>query len=186
MKSLFASCAFAVMATLASTASAAPLTLSDVGGVDPLLASGNVKSGDPQELAWISSVTNVPVGNLTYTKLPNSSGSNWQQLSGSNTLFAFNLGSDPTWFMVKTGAGSSFDHFLFTNTSKMEWAVVDFSELGFEDVNIEKFGHVAISSDPQGDEDVQLATVPEPASLALFGLGLSATVAAIRRRRKAQ
>src|SRR5690349_23738439 len=130
MKSIFASCAFALMAMLATSASAGPLTLSDVGGVDPLLASGNVTSGDANELSWISSVTNVPVGNLTYTKLPNSGGSNWQQLSGSNTLFAFNLGSDPTWFMVKTGNGAASDHFLFTNNNKTDWAVVDFSELG--------------------------------------------------------
>ena len=169
------------MALLATTASASSLTLAEVGGVDTLIASADVNSGDPNELAWISQVTGVPLANLTYSKIAASGGDKWQPISGTDNLFAFDLGSEPTWFLVKTGAGGSFDHYLYENVADPEWAVIDFTELGFDDINIGKVSHVAIASDPSSE---QTAPVPEPASLTLLGLGLSASAAAVRRRRR--
>jgi len=187
MKSIITSCAFVVLALVGSNASAGPLTLADVGGVDPLVpgAKTNIASGDAIEKAWIADVLGIPAGQLTYQKIAASGGANWEQISGSTDLFAFNLGSDPTWFMVKTGAGAPFNHYLFSNVGNLDWAVVDFNEFGFDDVNVEKISHVAIADGDGGSDDLELTPVPEPASLTMLGLGLSATAAAIRRRRKA-
>jgi hypothetical protein len=99
-------------------------------------------------------------------------------------LFAFNIGSEPTWFMVKTGAGAPFNHYLYANLGHLDWAVIDFDEFGFDEINVGKISHVA-TADGGGSDDLELTPVPEPASLTMLGLGLSATAAAIRRRRKA-
>jgi PEP-CTERM putative exosortase interaction domain len=187
MKSIITSSAFVFLALLASNAGASPLTLADVGGIDPLVSGGaaNIPSGDATEKTWISGVLGIPESQLTYQKLTASGGANWEQISGSTDLFAFNLGSDPTWFMVKTGGGAPFNHYLFSNVGNLDWAVVDFDEFGFTEVNIEKIGHVATADGGGGSEDLELTPVPEPASLTMLGLGLSATAAAIRRRRNA-
>jgi hypothetical protein len=185
MKSILASCAF-VFLLAASNANASSLTLTDVGGVDQLVPGGEAtlpNSSDATEEAWISQVLSIPLANLTYTKLPDSGGANWEQIAGSTVLYAFNLGADPSWFMIKTGAGGPFNHYLFSNEDKLDWAVVDFTDFGFDNVEIGKISHVGIASDPPSGDD--LTPVPEPASLTLFGLGLSATAAAVRRRRKA-
>jgi len=187
MKSIITSCAFVFLALVGSNASAGPLTLADVGAIDPLVAGGaaNIASGDGLEKTWIAGVLGIPEGQLTYQKISGSGGANWEQISGSTDLFAFNLGSDPTWFMVKVGGGAPFNHYLFTNLGHLDWAVVDFNEFGFADVNVEKISHVAIA-DGDGGSDLELTPVPEPASLTMLGFGLSATAAAIRRRRKAK
>jgi hypothetical protein len=185
MKSIITSCAFVFLALVGSNASAGPLTLADVGSVDQLVSGGaaNIASGDSIEKTWIAGVLGIPEGNLTYQKISFSGGANWEQISGSTDLFAFNLGSEPTWFMVKTGGGAPFNHYLFTNLGHLDWAVVDFDEFGFDSVNVEKISHVAIADDG-GSQDLELTPVPEPASLTMLGLGLSATAAAIRRRRR--
>jgi hypothetical protein len=186
MKSILASCALVLLA-VASNANASSLTLADVGAVDQLVPGGEAtlpNSNPGTEAAWISQVLNIPLAQLNYTQIPNaiSGGANWQQITGSTVLYAFNLGSEPSWFMLKTGSGGPYDHYLFSNQDDLNWAVIDFTDLGFDNVEIGKISHVGIASDPPAGD---LTPVPEPASLTLFGLGLSATAAAVRRRRKA-
>lgn len=186
MKSILTSCAFAFLLA-ASSASASPLTLTDVGGVDPLIAKGNLaNAGEQTERQWIADMVGLPLENIAYSKVPNSGGNNWQQLTGSTVLFAFNIGVGPEWFLVKTGNGAEYSDFLFSNDPANGWATVDYTDFGFDSVIVGKISHLGTAVDPPTGDVNELATtpVPEPASLTLFGVGLSATAAAIRRRKK--
>jgi len=181
MKSILASCAF-VFLLAASNASASSLALTDVGGVDPLIAKTTLlNSGTETERQWIAASVGLPLENIAYTKVPDSGGANWQQIAGSTVLFAFNIGTGPEWFLVKTGNGGTFSDFLFSNDPSNPWAVVDFTEFGFDSVVVGKISHLGTAVDPPAGD---LTPVPEPASLTLFGLGLSATAAAVRRRQR--
>jgi len=126
---------------------------------------------------------NIPLANLTYTQLSGnvSNGDNWQQVGGTNDIFALDLGSDPEWFMIKTGNGAENRNFLFENNDDLGYAVIDFDELGFGEVNIGKISHVGVAVDPPTP-----TPVPEPASLTLLGAGLAAVGTKMRRRRKQQ
>jgi hypothetical protein len=176
MKTIAFVCTFSAMLLASSMASAGPLTLADVGSVDDLIAQTTLQnSGDDTELTWIAGVLNVDKNTLSYSKITNSSGDNWQLISGTTNIFALDLGSEPSWFMLKTGAGSAYRNFLYQNLGELQYAVIDFTELGFSSINIGKISHVASAGDA--------TSVPEPASLAGIGLGL-ATIAAKLRRRK--
>src|SRR5688572_15764431 len=108
MKTIVISCTFTIMLLAGSAASAGPLTWAQVGNLDTLVPGGvrnDPQSGDDAEKNWIAEVLNIPVNNLTYTKLPNSNGDNWQQVGNTTDIFALDLGSEPSWFMVKVGNG---------------------------------------------------------------------------------
>src|SRR5215203_5427033 len=106
MKTIVISCTFSIMLLAGSAASASPLTWAQVGNIDSLVPGGvnnDPQSGVSTEKAWIAGVLGIPVADLTYTQLPasTSNGDNWQQVEGTTDIFAFDLGGDPSWFMVK-------------------------------------------------------------------------------------
>ena len=182
MKTIVISCTFTIMVLAGPAASASPLTWAQVGNIDTLVPGGvrdDPASGDAEEKGWIATVLGIPVNSLTYTKVPDSGGANWSPVENTSDIFAFDLGGDPAWFLVKVGNGGIGTHFLFDNSENEQFAVVDFDEFGFDDVKIGKISHVSIA------DGTELTPVPEPASLTLLGAGL-ATIGARLRRRKQQ
>jgi len=184
MKTIVISCTFAMM-LLASAATASPLTWAQVGNLDTLITKGTTaNSGDETEKQWIADALGIPVGTITYEKIDDSGGAFWLPVDGTTDIFAFDLGSEPSWFMVKTGAqaldGST--NFLFDNSDEEAFAVLDFGDLGFDKIEIGKISHVSIAD----GTETELTPVPEPASLTLLGAGLATVGAKLRRRKQKQ
>ena len=174
MKIIAFLCTFSVMLLAGSVASASTLTLAQVGSLDTLIGATTLgDSGDDTEKDWIADVLGIPSNELTYSKVTSSGGANWQSLGGS--VFAFDLGSEPGWFMLKTGNGATYRNFLFENLGSLQYAAIDFNDLGFGSINIGKISHVSAAGDP--------TSVPEPVSLAGLGAGLAAIAVKLRRQK---
>jgi hypothetical protein len=169
------------VAGLTLSAGASALLITDVGIYDTLRGSTDITSGDATEKAWIESVLLTTV---TYSKLDEtiSAGTNWLAVDdGVSGDYAFDFGAvtTPNYFLVKVGggAGTDFSHFLFENNTADRYAFLNLSVFGagVSLGNVEVISHMATADG---------VNVPEPATLALLGLGLAGLGLSRRRREK--
>jgi hypothetical protein len=133
--------------------------------VDTLLASAKLSnSGDNTELAWVKSALGISAIDLDAKY----SGMSWYLTNQANTYAIDFVTYNPEYFLIKIGTGSLgniSDHFLFKNTTELDWGVVNLAGLGIESmIGLGRISHV--------DEFNGGAPVPEPATLMLLGAGL--------------
>lgn len=154
------------------------IPVSTVGTQDLLRGSAALgNSSETQEAGWASSVLGFAV---TFDGKVEGS-SSWQAVDGVLGGYAldFGAGVDPAYYLVKTGKGSTIGpghtHFLFENLNALRFAFITLTQIGFDPARIDV---TKISHTTRLDGPTQVA---EPASLALFGLGLLALVLARRR-----
>jgi len=153
------------------------IPLSTVESIDRLIASANLNNGGDTYVAnWVSDQlgTSVVFGDKTECD----AGCGWQSVTGTaaTDLYAFDLTTSANWFLVKTGNGSSTGdrYFLFENIGSLDYGVFSLSQLGFSsNVTITKVSHVS---------EYGSTPVPEPATVALLGLGVLGL--ALGRKRK--
>jgi len=150
----------------------------EVGDLDSIVALTNTlgNSGDATELAWVESVLGLTSGSLGFGAKTEDTDADWSwtQLDGPDysTAYAFDLLTDPGYFLIKIGTGGLADanpeHFLYQNNQSNAFAVVDLLDLcptcsSFNNFTIDRLSHIG---------EIGAASVPEPGTLALFGLGL--------------
>jgi len=164
---------FGLACLASSTVMAIPM--SDVGGIDTLLASGAISPSNPaKEEAWVEGVLGFDV----VFSAKNDGSFSWEQVDGMSNVFAQALTEASDYFLVKTGKGhpDGFTHFLYQNSSLLNYAVVDLLSLGFGTISITKISHISQFDAPNSPFIVDIA---EPGSMLLIGLAL---LAAARRR----
>jgi len=157
------------------------IPVSTVGATDQLIAQTNLgNAGDSTELGWVASVLNMSVDGLIYEEKTNVGASDWAAVDGNPGVWAFELSGPTDWFLIKTGnigGGQTNSDFLFANIGSLDYAVVRLADMGITQItNVGKISHV-------GEFDGTRTSVPEPATLSLFGLGVLGMGLATRRRR---
>lgn len=150
--------------------------LIDVGLADSVISSTTLaSSGEAVETAWVESVLGF---SISFTAKVEDAGLSWSQAIDGTDVYAHFLSTDPEYFLVKIGTGSSgFDtHFLFSNVDALSYAVFDLAALGIDPASM-TFDFFAISH-------IAEFSVPESTTLILLGLGLLGLGLFSRRSRK--
>lgn len=178
---------FLGLVALLASAPAWSIPIATVGQVDQLIAQTDLGSNSSihEEKGWVAGVLGLTLAELDYEEKTNVTGANWQSVTGAGLgVWAFDLVGPTDWFLIKTGnigGGQPNRHFLFTNLSSFDWAVIRLADLGITQVtNIAKVSHVGEFTGPGGE-----TPVPEPATLTMLGLGLIGLGFVRRRKKKA-
>ncbi len=146
----------------------------DVGNLDTLLAqtTGLSNSNPVTETNWVNSILDP---DTTYASKTNSV---TYYATESATVFAFQLQSEPGYFLIKNSKWWA----LLLNNANSNWGVVDFALLdkGFKLPDLKS---MTISHVTEFGKYAPPVKVPESSSLVLFGLGLLG-LCIIRKRNK--
>jgi hypothetical protein len=168
---IFALVVFCSVLAFASTGWSYYVGSIDVGAVDTKLFEASLSnSGDATELAWVNS---LGLGTFTISAKYDTTSGGWMATNSPFT-YAFDLETDPAYYLIKIGAGSSLTdhdtHFLFQNNASSNYAVINLADLHFGTDNYRNIQSVSRIS--HLDEFGGTNRVPEPGMLVLFGSGL--------------
>jgi len=168
-----------------------------VGGVDDIVGKTTLTDSSlAGESTWVSGVLGYTVSLTETNKTDFVDGTQdnfWTQVdidanNDQTDRFAYKLNvEDPAYYLLKFGdggltTGSSYSHFLFQNFDSLDYAVIDFSDIGFVKdnkkqtlvVDVFRISHIS---------EFDSTSVPAPASLALLSLGLLGVVATRRKNK---
>ena len=123
---------------------------------------------------WYNLVQILSDQTITFSDKYDSFSPDWQLVtdSGETDVYAAELNFNPEYYLIKLGTGNTNlnSHYLFENIGELSYAVINFSDAGLDftttSFNIGRISHVG--------EFGGTVDVPEPANLALFGLGIAA------------
>ncbi|EAR11127.1 hypothetical protein MED297_19607 [Reinekea sp. MED297] len=163
-----------------------------IGGQDTLLATTGLSPSNPSiETDWANSI--IQDDDVTFTVKTDYTDEgdgafNFYSVSGSDDLFAFSFAStEPGYFLLKNGS-QEVNSALYQNNTSLDWGVISFSQLwadgffngNYDEVKLNWFDVVSVSHLTEFNGET--VTIPEPATIGLFGLGLFGLGLARRKR----
>lgn len=174
---------FSLLFYFSSFAQAIPI--SSVGAVDQLQGQTEVmNNSDATEISWAQSI----LGDNTITQdyKYGSSAGDWQSVDGETDQFAIQFQGTPDYYLLKFGVGNyNIDtHYLMLNVNKLNYAVIDFSDMGLPNAN--NFGIGRVSHISEYDSNILTPqAVPTPNTILLLMFALM-TLVMVKQVRNAQ